>query len=335
MAKGVTATKIVDRMGRIQRILEKNRVVTAGDLAEKLGTCRKTIYRTIEFMRDQGHPIVFDRDDNSFRYDGVVSALPPVVASDQEFASLRAAEAALAQSPGNPHLKPLRTLIEKLDAAGREAHTTRISSIPAPLSFKTVGSVKFDPEVFQAIERAQLDSSTIYFEYRKAGSQVWENRHAEPYAIVNAENGWYVVAFDRDRQDMRLFAIPRMRKVRSSGLTFAVPADFTPEAHFKDTWGIYTGSETRDVCVRFDSFAAVYVQEREWHPSQRIRHLREGGIELRLSLASLYEFERWVLGWGDHAEVLAPEESRERIRVVADNLQHKYGSEEPSEHHSP
>jgi len=58
--------------------------------------------------------------------------------------------------------------------------------------------------------------------------------------------------------------------------------------------------------LRFDAFAARLVTERQWHPSQKIKHLVDGEIELTMTLGSLEEIERWVLSWGEHVQVLEP-----------------------------
>ncbi|SRR6266403_4960537 len=65
--------------------------------------------------------------------------------------------------------------------------------------------------------------------------------------------------------------------------------------------------------ISFDTFAAPLVQERQWCPSQEIKQLRNGGIELSLTLGNLEEIERWILACGSHAQVLAPAELKSQI----------------------
>jgi hypothetical protein len=45
-------------------------------------------------------------------------------------------------------------------------------------------------------------------------------------------------------------------------------------------------------------FAAPLVQKRQWHLSQKIKQLQNGGLELSLTLGSLEDIERWILSWG-------------------------------------
>ena len=62
------------------------------------------------------------------------------------------------------------------------------------------------------------------------------------------------------------------------------------------------------------AFAARLVRERDWHPSQRIRELPGGKIELQMALGALEEIERWILSWGEHAKVLGPKILAESVR---------------------
>ena len=77
--------------------------------------------------------------------------------------------------------------------------------------------------------------------------------------------------------------------------------------------------------IRFQAGVADRVREREWHESQEMRNLRNGGLELRLRLGALAEIERWVLGWGAAAEVIAPAELRARVRATVRELASIYG----------
>jgi proteasome accessory factor B len=76
--------------------------------------------------------------------------------------------------------------------------------------------------------------------------------------------------------------------------------------------------------VRFDAFASQLVRERFWHSSQTMAERRDGTVELTLRLGSLEEVERWILGWGEHAEVLSPAALRRRIAAVAREIALKH-----------
>lgn len=72
--------------------------------------------------------------------------------------------------------------------------------------------------------------------------------------------------------------------------------------------------------VRFTEAVADYIREKKWHPSQLLKELPDGGVELRMSLSSLVEVQRWILSWGGDATVLEPATLRKQLREVGERL---------------
>jgi predicted DNA-binding transcriptional regulator YafY len=85
------------------------------------------------------------------------------------------------------------------------------------------------------------------------------------------------------------------------------------ERLLRGSFGVVEGGKARRVVLRFDAWAARLVTERAWHPSQRVRPVRGGGAEVEFRLGSLFEVERWILGWAGHVEVRFPAELRRRV----------------------
>ena len=69
--------------------------------------------------------------------------------------------------------------------------------------------------------------------------------------------------------------------------------------------------------IRFDSEAAAAVRRRIWHPTQVIRNLPGGGIELSLRARDEWEIARWVLSWAGRASVIEPVRLRQQVRQLA------------------
>ena len=67
---------------------------------------------------------------------------------------------------------------------------------------------------------------------------------------------------------------------------------------------------------------AVYITERQWHPTQEFRARPEGRVEMRLETTGRKELVRWVLSWMPDVKVLAPKSLRDRIvEKLQDGLQ--------------
>src|SRR5207249_8865057 len=118
------------------------------------------------------------------------------------------------------------------------------------------------------------------------------------------------------RGAVRIFAVERMRSVELTRTRFDVPASFDAEKYLAGAWGILRG-DLVTVRVVFARGLARYIRERVWHPSQKLRDLPDGRLEMALQVADTLEVRRWLLGYGIEAEVVAPGHLRERLRVEA------------------
>lgn len=144
-------------------------------------------------------------------------------------------------------------------------------------------------------------------------------RSIDPYHLTFVTGGLYLVGYCHLRREVRIFAVERIRAVTALRDTFQVPAGFDAEAYLREAWGIVRG-DLVSVQAVFSRAGAPHVRDRLWHPSQQLRELPEGRLELRVTVADTLEVRRWLLGFGAEVEVLAPPSLREAIRREADKL---------------
>ncbi len=74
------------------------------------------------------------------------------------------------------------------------------------------------------------------------------------------------------------------------------------------------------VRIRFDAESARAVRRRIWHPTQLIRAIPGGCIELSLVVRDDWEIARWVLSWAGHASVVDPTRIRTLVRQLARDI---------------
>ncbi len=313
------------RMMQVHARLQARDFPNCRRLAEDLEVSGKTIQRDIDFMRDRlGLPIEYDPLRLGFAYTEPVTSFPNVEVSEGEVVALFVAQKALQQYKGTPFEGPLRAAFRKIGDGLKDKITFSWSELDSSISFRSAGRSTSDIETFEAISRAILRSEEIAFDYCKLRSRRFDARQVRPYHLGCVENQWYLFAFDLDRKQLRTFALPRIRQIRTTGVRFQRPADFSISKFLKSSFGVFQGAGNNLVRIRFDSFAAQLVRERKWHPSQKIVARRDDEIELRLNLGSLEEIERWILSWGEHARVLAPKTLVARMRETTESLARAY-----------
>ena len=305
-------------MLRIHQALASGKYPNATTLSREVEVATKTIHRDIEFMRDRlGLPIEYDASRSGFYYTEEVSGFPNVQITEGELFALIVAEKALQQYRGTNFEKPLLSAIRKMEQSLPNTISLNLASLEQTISFRTRAEPILNLEVFDHLAKAAAYRGQIELVYRKPGQTKTEVRLVDPYHLANINGEWYLFAYDHARQDIRTFAPTRIQSVKPTGKTFPAPKRFSLENRLRDSFGVHSGAGRHEVAVRFDARVADYVREKKWHESQQLRELENGGVELTLSLSSLVEIERWVLGWGGDATVVNPPELRAAVREAA------------------
>lgn len=306
-ASGGHSRPPLQRMHRLHDLLSGEQPVNCQQLGKDFEVSYKTIQRDLDFMRDRlGLPIEYDATRYTFRYTEKVKAFPLLQVSEGEILALFVAQKVLAQYRGTPFEKTLGSAFQKLTGALKETVSFDLGEWGSDYSFRVTGASAADLEVFRLLARSIVQRQEISFSYQPLRASAPETRHVHPYHLANIDNAWYLLAHDPQRGQIRTFALPRIRTPKSTGKTFDRPRGFSAEKELKGGFGVFAGTGKYPVRIRFDSFAARLVRERDWHPTQKIREFKGGEIELEMTLGALEEIERWILSWGDHAKVLGP-----------------------------
>lgn len=318
------------RMLRIHEILQDGRQTNCTKLAEQLEVSTKTIMRDLAFMRDQlDLPAEYDPQTFVWRYAYPVKSFPTVQISEGELLALLVARKALEQYQGTPYHDQLAHAFDKLSAGLNDRISFSPSGTLGNISFHQAGLGRSDLKLFEKLSRAVNASQEVAFDYKKPGGAAVERRRVQPYHLAHRESAWYLVGHDLARGALRTFSLARMRALAVSERTFARPADFSPEKFFGKAFGAFVGSGDYRVVVRFSATVADQIRERFWHESQETRDRPDGGLEFTVQLGGLDEILRWILGWADEAEVLAPPELRERVRAKAEATARRHAAPRP------
>jgi predicted DNA-binding transcriptional regulator YafY len=70
----------------------------------------------------------------------------------------------------------------------------------------------------------------------------------------------------------------------------------------------------------FDKPTAAWVKDRVWHPSQRLKPMKDGTLQMTLTVADTRELLGWVLSFGGGVQVVQPESLRAAVHEEARRL---------------
>jgi predicted DNA-binding transcriptional regulator YafY len=153
--------------------------------------------------------------------------MPPLLLDDEEAIAiavgLRTAAGASVTGIEEAALRALIKLEQVLPAHLRR----RVGALGSATVTLPVPGPTVDARHLTVIAAACRDSERLRFGYRtRAGSD--SRREVEPHSLVNHGRRWYLVAWDRDRENWRTFRIDRLARPASTGVRFtprALPAN--------------------------------------------------------------------------------------------------------------
>jgi predicted DNA-binding transcriptional regulator YafY len=208
------------RMLRLLSLLQTHRYWPGGDLAERLDVSPRTLRRDVDRLRELGYVVDAVRGVAGGYQLRAGGQLPPLLLEDEEAVAIAVSlqSSAAGGTPGMEEtavqalskvvaLMPPR-LRRQMDAL--QSQTERL-----PWS----GGAALDPALLSTLAQACRDSEPIHFTYTARDAEPTD-RWVEPHRMVSMGRRWYVVAYDRDRQDWRSFRVDRISEPRTSGQTF-------------------------------------------------------------------------------------------------------------------
>jgi proteasome accessory factor B len=305
-------------MMHIHNAIRAGKFPNASTLARDLEVSVRSVGRDIEFMRDRmAMPIVYDEVRHGFYYDGEVTALPSLTISEGELFALAVAEKALQQYRGTSFERPLMSALKKVSESLPDSISLNLSEWNDSISFRTSAEAILDLATFDTLAQATSRREQLEIEYRKPGEKKGERRVIDPYHLANVNGEWFLFAYDQMRKAIRTFVPARILAVVNTGKKFERDPRFDIRAELGNSFGVYSGTGKFKVIIQFAARVADYIREKKWHPSQKLRELDGGEVELQMTLSSLVEVERWILYWGGAARVIEPGELRESVLNAA------------------
>jgi predicted DNA-binding transcriptional regulator YafY len=211
-----TTSRVLQLLG----LLQSRRVWTGEELAERLGVTGRCVRRDIERLRGLGYPVQASKGRGGGYQLGAGAALPPLLLDPEEAVAvavcLGLAAGGSVAGVGDSALRALSKLDQVMPArlrsqvaAVHEATVTLMPNANSPV----------EPDVLMALARACRDHEHIDTGYTDRAGAVTDRR-LEPYQLVTTGRRWYLLAFDRDRQDWRSLRLDRMSRVAARGTTF-------------------------------------------------------------------------------------------------------------------
>lgn len=171
-------------------------------------------------------------------------------------------------------------------------------------------------ETIDRLTHAIDKQRTVQMRYFSASRARMTRREVDPYRLWYASGGLYLIGQCHLRNEVRMFAVERIRSVTLTDHPYQMPLGFDVEAYVQDALTVMRGKRI-DVELLFDTATAAWVKDRIWHPSQRLSPLAGGRLQMTLQVADTRELVGWVLSFGSGVRVVRPETLRAAVEEEA------------------
>ena len=199
-------------------------------------------------------------------------------------------------------------------ASAREKIVSALGRDPAVEGLQITTATGDDSEVAQVVSRAIAEHRLLELEYYKENEDEFTKRRVEPYQLLNGQEGWYVHAFDPERDAPRSFRLDRIRTATILDEEFEPRPGIEPDTRGWPRTGEVPASRAARVWVS--------PERARWAREDRrvVEELRDRAVVVEVHYAGDDWLVREILKEAGDAVVLEPDEARLAVLDAAQAL---------------
>ena len=204
--------------------------------------------------------------------------------------------------------KELDELIAKIKALTPQKNLqtldTDVSAILESEGFavRQYSRVKADKLTLEKIRTALLSFKKIKFSYpiNDKTKEIILN----PYGVIISDK-YYLVGFNEYVSDLRLYKVDKIEQLEILEEYFDKDEKFSLADYCKNSFSIYQ-EEPIDITLEFDKTVADDVLNYHFHPTQKVKQLENGNIQVKFKSGGTYAICQELFKWGTNVKIKRP-----------------------------
>ena len=311
----------------IQSLISSRLGKSVSDLADDLDCHTRTVYRDLEALQAAGFPVYTNIVGGKSMWSVLETAKHsiPIPFSLTELMALYFSRGMMGVLKDTVLYDSLESLFDKIKTTLPPAYIEYLGQIEKSLEVRAKPHKQYGElqDMIGRISEAAIQKKVVEIVYYTMSRNKETLRKVAPYKIWFFDGTFYLIGNCGLRDDVRIFALDRIKTIRHTDETFEVPDDFNIDDFMKSSFGVFHGEPVR-VRIWFAADIAEYIREKTWHETQKIETQKDGSIIFEAEVAGTKDIEFWVLKWGAKARVLAPESLRDEIRSEIEAMREIY-----------
>lgn len=316
-----TSERLTRRLTRILLLVPyaiKHPGISVDELSAKFGIKRADLVEDLNLLFMCGLPgygpgDLIDVDfDSGFVYVRMADYFAaPLRLTPVEALALYAGGAAMASIPEMEEADALRRALAKLGVA---LGTTDEGSSIVDVRFETYPS-----DHLRSLQDALGAHHRVRLEYFSASSGELTTREVDPWTLYAALGRWYLIGFDHQSGEERMFRVDRIKSAEMLETEAAVPDDFDPNTYsgaFRERPGEPTAS------FEISPRAARWFEE--YYPVRAAATLADGWRSIELAYSKPQWVAALILSLGDEVRAAEPAEVATAVKELATEIAARY-----------
>ena len=164
------------------------------------------------------------------------------------------------------------------------------------------------------VMEAMTENLEIVMEYHKYTSAESESLTIWPYAVKEFAKRWYIVAYCREREALRVYGLDRIQSLEVTDTTFEIETGFDVDELFATSFGIYLPEGPgQTITFRTSATEAKYLRDLPIHGSQEEISADDSHVTFSIFVCPNRNLIMEFCKYGSRIEVLSPEAVRNEV----------------------
>ncbi len=206
--------------------------------------------------------------------------------------------------------KELDELIAKIKALTPQKNLqsldTDISAIMESEGFaiRQYSGINIEPKILEELRTSMLAFKKIQFDYPIKGEM--KTITLNPYGLVIADK-YYLVGYNEYVGDLRQYRVDKISNLTILDEYFEKDETFSLSEYSNNSFGVYQ-EKPIDIVLEFDKSVANDVLNYHFHPTQKMKTLTSGNVQVAFKSGGTYAICQELFKWGCSVNIQKPVE---------------------------
>jgi predicted DNA-binding transcriptional regulator YafY len=301
--------EVIRQWNVVREIESRPTGVSIHQLARATAVTTRTIRRDLDALQQAGFPLYDEKDDGKTLWklrSRPFKALADAGFTLSELCALYFSRTLLECLSATPFHADLKRAFDKFGAVLTPRMRQFLDRLPSIFAAKIDASKRrgASHETVARLLEATMYQRKATMRYHSFSSGRTKSYAIDPYRLVYALGGLYLIAFVPAYGETRTFALERIESLSLLEAHFTPPSDATLDS-FSHSLGIHEG-KPEPIELEFQARVVPYVKERVWHPSQVVTEAPEGALRMHLDVCNDWALRSWIRGFGPFVRVIQP-----------------------------